>query len=271
MNVVDPERSAAFFAGVFPTTRVTTFAGAPALRSEDVLILFRKVRRPAAHSWNTALWHIGWNSPVVAADHQRIAAGGARFFRVPPPSGHFISPDGVDIEIAPQSATGGGSTPTAFNHVHLMSAAPLCAADWYVAVLGLRRGPQTGRVGPDCHAPMAPRGDPGNQILSPSARVYAGEIMIAIHPNQGLETFSSHPLKRPPRLVSSRGHVLDRIAFVAPDLEGQARRLRALGVRIIEPARVRDGRRSLVIEGPDAIIIELMDSSAPGAHPATRQ
>ena len=263
MNVVAPDRSARYFADVFPTTRVTQWGGVAALQAEDAFILFTKVPRPAIFAWDTALWHIGWNSPDVAADHERIAATGVRFFRTPPPSAHMVSPDNLDVEISLKSPISGGATPTAFNHVHLMSEAPLCAADWYVSVLGLRRGVETGRDGPDCRVPLTPRRDPGNQIHSPSARLYAGDVMIIIFPNQALEPFSPTPAARPSPLVSTKGRLLDHIAFTAPDLDAEERRLRANGVKIVRRPRPIAGsmQRAMMIEGPDSIRIELIESA----------
>lgn len=273
MNVVDPDRSAAFLAGIFPQTRVTSLGGLTALRTEEVFILFTKVDAPAPFSWDTAIWHIGWNSPDVAGDYRRLSARGVRFSRVPAPgstSADLVTPDQVDVELALGLPTRGGSTPTAFNHVHLMSETPVCAADWYVRVLRLRRGHDTGRLAGDCRVPSAPRTEPGGLIRGPAGRVFAGDIMVVIYPYQKLEALSATPMKAPAPMASGKGHVLDHIAFEVDDTRAEAKRLRALGVRIIEPPRVRgiSGRRSMMIEGPDAIRIELVETADPrGASP----
>ena len=130
LNVVDPEKSAAFYTRAFPQTTRTQIAGWPAVRSESSYLLFTRVAAPASAAWTTALWHFGWHSADTVGDHRRLAADGVPFFRVPPPSGHMWAPDGNDVEIAPGGSAGSTPGPTSFNHVHLMSAAPLCAAPW---------------------------------------------------------------------------------------------------------------------------------------------
>lgn len=252
LNAVDPERSIAFYTRSFPQTRRTQVAGWPALRSENAFLLFNRVETAASAAWDTAIWHFGWHSADTVADHRRLAADGVPFFRVPPPSGHMYGPDGNDVEIAPRgSGTGGGPGPTAFNHVHLMSAAPLCAADWYEEILGLTRlGPRT-PAPPDCHVPFGPRRDPGNQIHEPNVRLPMGEIVLSIYPNQ----------QPAATLVSPIGHVLDHIALVYPDLPAAVPEFRRKGVRILRDLhRFGDTQaQAIFIEGPDAIAIELID------------
>jgi catechol 2,3-dioxygenase-like lactoylglutathione lyase family enzyme len=252
MNVVDPERSIVFYMSAFEQTRRTKVGGWDSVQTENVYILFNKVPRPASADLETPLWHFGWNSPNVVADYQRLAARGVVFFRVPPPSGHITAPDGNDVEIAPGSATSGGSTVTAFNHVHLMSAAPLCAAEWYERVLGLKRlraaAPQpTG----DCHVPFGTPRDPGNQIHEPNARLLMDDIVLSIYPNQ-----------RPGNaLLTPRGHVLDHVAMTYPDVAVALARLRKLGVKVLKEAHnLGDSKaKAAMIEGPDSLAIELVE------------
>ena len=250
MNVVDPERSMAFYLNSFELTRRVQEAAWDGIQSEDVYILFDQVDRPASAELDTALWHFGWHTPDVVGDYERLAARGVSFFRVPPPSGHITAPDGNDVEIAP-----GRGDSRAFNHVHLMSDAPLCAAAWYERVLGLERVPaRVDAPAPtgDCAIPFGPRRDPGNQIHTPSARVsLGGGVILFIYPNQ-----------RPSRaLVSSRGRVLDHIALAVDSVPAALERVRNRGGTVLE-ARHAFGdttRRAAMIEGPDALRIELVE------------
>src|SRR5438046_3049883 len=62
LNSVDPDRAIEFYVRQFPSTARTTWAGMPALRSpNDVLVLFNKVDRPAPSSPQSAIWHFGWH------------------------------------------------------------------------------------------------------------------------------------------------------------------------------------------------------------------
>ena len=260
MNVVDPERSIAFYVSAFEQARRTTFAGWDAVQSESVYILFNKIPRPASADLETPLWHFGWNSPNVVADYQRLAAKGVLFVRVPPPSGHITAPDGNDVEIAPGGPTTGGPTVTAFNHVHLMSAAPLCAAEWYERVLGLKR---LGGVAPlpagDCHVPFGPRRDPGNQIHEPNVRLLMDDIVLYIYPNQRPDI----------TLATPRGHVLDHVAMTYPDVPAALARLKKLGVKVLEEVHELgdEKRKAAMIEGPDSLAIELVERPGRPASP----
>ena len=255
MNVVDPELSIAFYTGAFETTRRTAVAGWPAVRSEGVHLLFEQVPEPASAELDAALWHFGWNSPDLLADYERMAALGVEFFRVPPPSGHMYSPDGIDVEISPYGPRSGGTGPRTFNHVHLMSDAPLCAAAWYERMLGLERLQPPGGDDDqpaDCRVEFGPRRDPGNQIHQPSARLMVGDILLFIYPNQ-----------RPERtLISPRGRVLDHVALACSDLPATLAVLRARGVTVLEDIH-RFGDSDLqaaMIEGPDRLAIELVET-----------
>ncbi len=252
LNVVDPERSAAFYTAAFEKARRTQVAGWDAVQTENVYLLFNEVGEPAPAEWTTALWHFGWNSADVVADYRRLAARGIPFFRVPPPSAHMWAPDGNDVELAPVYPGSGGSAPDAFNHVHLMSAAPLCAGAWYEALLGLRRVAGTAaEPAADCDVPFGPRRDPGNQIHEPNVRLLMDDIVLFIYPDQTPES--------PP--VASRGHLLDHIALTHPDVPAAVERLAAQGVTVLEGVH-RFGnteRRAALIEGPDAIAIELVE------------
>lgn len=263
MNVVDPGASTAFYVTSFTRATRHVEAGIPGVKSDNVLILFNRVAQPASAEWDTPFWHFGWNTADAVADHRRIAALGVRFFRVPPPSGHMVGPDGNDVEIAPgKGGDSGGVSSSSFNHVHLMSEAPLCAADWYVRVLGLRKGRITNPDGgSDCRVPFRPRHDPANQIHEPNAAVFAGTILIAIYPQQRLKALSQTPADDQGPLVSPKGRVLDHIGLSVADLPGTLARLKGEGVVVLEGPKPfgNSGFRAAMIEGPDRMRIELME------------
>ncbi len=262
MNVVDPEASTMFYVTSF--VRATRFVeeGMPGVRSDNVLILFNKVVTPASPEWDTPFWHFGWNTPNARADHERLARLGVTFFRVPPPSGHMFGPDGNDIEIAPGGATSGGVSVESFNHVHLMSDAPLCAAGWYETVLGLRLGGVTNPDGgTNCHVPFRPRHDPANQIHEPNARLYAGNIMVSIYPHQRLKAMTQVAVDDQGPLVSPKGRVLDHIALSVTDVGATLTRLRGQGVKVVRDVHSfgTSRRKAAFIEGPDQMLIELVE------------
>jgi hypothetical protein len=140
------------------------------------------------------------------------------------------------------------SKTNAFIHVHLYSAAPLCTADWYVKHLGARRRDPapTG----DCHVPFAAPSEPLGVIRQPATAVLLDDISLIIYPQQ-----------RPGTLVPPRGHVSDHIAVSYPNASDALNRLRGMGVKVLSELQPFHGTpaRAAMIEGPDAIAIELVD------------
>src|SRR5206468_6713964 len=62
LNSTNPDAAIDFYTRQFPGTSKVTFAGAPALKSpNNVLVLFTKVTRPPALEPQTAFWHFGWH------------------------------------------------------------------------------------------------------------------------------------------------------------------------------------------------------------------
>jgi catechol 2,3-dioxygenase-like lactoylglutathione lyase family enzyme len=275
LNVLDPERSVAFYTNAFEHTTKTTVAGWDAVQSENIYLLFNKVEKQAPFEWDNAIWHVGWNSPDVEADTRRLIEKGVIFFRVPPPTAHIMTPDLNDVEISLAGPSSGGTHPSSFNHVHLMSEAPLCAAEWYEKMLGLKRTPGRGAPDGDCNVPYGPRAirprpgggmmpDPANMIHSPNARLFVDDIAILIYPNQRLAALSPRPVDTKKPLVSTRGHVYDHIAVTYPDVPAALQRLRKLRVKVLEDVHNFGNTqlKAAMIEGPDGLAIELIERAA---------
>ena len=246
LNSTDPAKAIDFYARTFDVTKKTRLAGFDGIQSENMYLLFDKVKSPPATSPDSAIWHFGWGSTAMDADYQKHLSNGVTFHTPITRLGsgllfaYMKAPDGALVEI-------NTSNTRAFIHVHLYSDAPLCAAEWYVKHLGASSRPQRG--GP-CEVPFAAPSEPLGVIRSPAATVRFGEISLIIYPRQ-----------RSGPLVSPRGHVVDHIAFGVADLAGVVDRLRKSGVKVLEEARLfGDGKtRAVMIEGPDAIAIELVE------------
>src|ERR1700719_3248928 len=65
LNSVDPDAAIEFYTRQFPSTARASYAGAPALKSGPVWVLFTKVKTPPPTRPQTAIWHFGW--PVIDA------------------------------------------------------------------------------------------------------------------------------------------------------------------------------------------------------------
>ncbi len=247
LNSVNPAAAIDFYTKTFDVTKKATLAGFDAVQSERMYLLFDKVEKPPATAPDSAIWHFGWGSTAMEADYQRHLANGITFQTPLTRLGSSLlfaylkAPDGALVEI-------NTSNTRAFIHVHLYSAAPLCAADWYVKHLGAtsRSAQRTG----SCEVPFAAPSEPLGVIRSPATTVRFGEISLIIYPQQ-----------RPGKLASPRRHVVDHIALGVTELNSLLERLRKEGVKVSEePRPFGNGRmRAAMIEGPDAIAIELVE------------
>lgn len=246
LNSIDPSKAIDFYTRSFDVAKKTQLAGFDGIQSEKIYLLFNKLKSPPPASLDSAIWHFGWGSTAMETDYQKHLANGVKFHTPITRLGsgllfaYMNAPDGELVEI-------NTSNTRAFIHVHLYSDAPLCAAEWYVKHLGATSRSQ--RSGP-CEVPFAAPSEPLGVIRSPAATVRFGEISLIIYPRQ-----------RPGPLVSPRGRVVDHIALGIPDLAGALDRLRKSGVKVLEEAySFGDSKtRAAMIEGPDAIAIELIE------------
>lgn len=248
LNSLDPSAASTFYTNTFDVTKKATVAGFTAVQSENMYLLFNRVKTAPPTSPDSAIWHFGWGSTDMEADYQKRLAQGVAF-QTPLtrlPSGTLFAymkgPDGALVEI-------NSSQTRAFIHVHLYSDAPLCAADWYQKHLGATSRSTTQRAGP-CEVPFAAPSEPLGVIRSPATTVRIGEVSLIIYPRQ-----------RPGPLISTRGQVVDHIAVSYPDVKAELERLRKAGVKVLaEPYKFGNGdARAAMIEGPDKINIELVE------------
>jgi catechol 2,3-dioxygenase-like lactoylglutathione lyase family enzyme len=246
LNSTDPAKAIDFYTRTFEVTRKTAVAGFEAVQSENIYLLFNRVARPPSAALDSAIWHFGWGSTAMESDYQKHLANGVGFATPITRLGsgllfaYMKAPDGALVEI-------NTSNTRAFLHVHLYSDAPLCAADWYVKHLGASS--RTQRPTP-CEVPFAAPSEPLGVIRSPAATVRFGDISFIIYPRQ-----------RPGAFVSPRQHVVDHIALRVNNLSESLSQLRRAGVKVLQEPDNFGGssNRAAMIEGPDAIAIELVE------------
>lgn len=246
LNSTDPARAIDFYTRTFDVTKKITLAGFDGIQSENVFLLFNKVKNAPQTQPESAIWHFGWGSTAMESDYQKHLSNGITFATPLTRLGsnllfaYMKAPDGALVEI-------NTSNTRAFIHTHLYSAAPLCAADWYVKHLGAVS--RSTRNGP-CEVPFAAPSEPLGVIRSPATTVRFGEISLIIYPQQ-----------KPAKLVSPRGHTVDHIALSVSDLTVTLERLRKDKVKVLEEIHPFGNSKikSAMIEGPDAIAIELIE------------
>jgi len=294
----NPEAAVSFYTKAFPSTSKTTWGGFAALRSpNNVLVLFTKVDQPPATRPQTAMWHFGWHVVNERAALARMRADGitvlplytsdeggsvsissdtfpgtggvlgltrsqlaeARKNNVKPTGvagfGYIRGPDDAVVEVQ------GDMPAERFNHVHMYQEQPFCAQVWYQAHLGLPASPprpgapaEAPRTEANCTVARGPdRSWPALELegtyRTPSSGVLAGDVAVNWYMRQG-ET----------PLVSTRGQLMDHVAFSVTNLDGWMVKLAAEHVRVLEGPYALGDSRAVLIEGPSREAIELVES-----------
>jgi catechol 2,3-dioxygenase-like lactoylglutathione lyase family enzyme len=262
LNSVDPAAAIEFYAAHFKG-RKERFAGlTDALWTGDSWLLFTKVAAPPPSELLSGVWHIGWGAEDMPATYGKQLAAGTRFATPVTDISDLVGGgrsffyayvDGPDHALIELNTARHHS----FGHVHLFSADPVAAGDWYAKHLGLRvfqqkelRVYKNVPVGPAAFV-TAPQ---GNQ-----------DVSMIVYPLEHLKATQPELWKDRTALVSTRGRVIDHLGFSVEDLDATLARLRAEGVEVTsEPRRVADGRLEFAfITGPDQIAIELIEDHSP--------
>lgn len=251
LNSTNPSAATGFYTKIFDVTKKTSLAGFDAVQSENVFLLFNKVKTAPLTSPDSAIWHFGWGSTEMENDYKKHLGNGVEFATPMTRLGsgllfaYMKAPDGALVEINTANTR-------AFLHTHLYSAAPICAAEWYVKHLGAMSRPTArAQTTGSCEVPFAAPSEPLGVIRSPAATVRFGDISLIIYPQQ-----------RPGKLVGPRNHVVDHIALSVVDLPGKLEQLRKAGIKVLEEPRQfgNTNIQAAMIEGPDAIAIELIEA-----------
>ena len=195
LNSVNPDAAIEFYTKAFPSTSKATFAGQPALRSpNNVLVLFNRVGAPPATQPPTAFWHFGWHVTDVRATLERFLKQNITLVPLYTGTGEgtgtvFVSSDtypgtgGVlgltRAQVADAKAKGvkpnggagfaylrgpddalveyqGNMPAERFNHVHMYQEQPFCAALWYQTHLNVP-APAPRAASAQASASQAPR------------------------------------------------------------------------------------------------------------------
>ena len=206
-----------------------------------------------------------WRSGLAPYAGTPNAAQLASVAAAPPRDGGFsyvLGPDGVLFEL-----TGGPGTRDSFSHMHFYHEQPLCAANWYVEHLGMELPPMRDSGGKEsprppfrpCAVPIGEAGwpslEPIGTIRQPSGTVRFGNGSMSWYPRQCVGSRCGSDQK----LVSSRGQVLDHVAFSVAGLDAFYAKLRREGVKILEAPHAFGDTRAFMIEDLDGLAIELVE------------
>jgi catechol 2,3-dioxygenase-like lactoylglutathione lyase family enzyme len=299
LNSVNPDAAIEFYTKAFPTTSKTTFAGQPALRSpNNVLVLFNKVATPPATQPHTAFWHFGWHVTDVREALNRFLkqnvtlvplytgdGAGTVFISSDtwPGSGGVLGLTRAGIAeakakgITPAGGAGfaylrgpddalveyqGNMPVERFNHVHLYQDQPFCAQLWYQRHLNVVPPAASAKAS----ATQTPRTEANCQIERGPDKTLPALDWDGMYrtPSVTNTRFGDVSLfwymnQTSTPAVSTRGHLMDHIALSVADLDAWIAKLRAEKVTFLEEPATIGGLRAVMIEGPSKEAIELIE------------
>lgn len=247
LNVTDPAAARSFYTSRFACEGATD----EGVRVPAGWLYLRKVKAPPPSAIESAIWHFGWGAEDMRRAYQEQLAKGTAFdtpltdisdlARTPGFYYAYVKgPDGALIEI-------NTANHHRFGHLHLLSADPVAAGLWWARHFGVA-WPAAGRT-----PSREPRFYKGFQV-APSVSFTMDGVNVIIFPVEYLQ--------RPVSLRSTRGRVVDHVGLRVGDLDATLRRLRAEGVRVLHGVkRARYGRVAM-IEGPDRLAIQLVETKA---------
>lgn len=299
LNSTNPDKAIDFYTRQFPSTSKTSWAGLPALKSpNNVLVVFTTVRTPPPTEPQTAIWHFGWHVTDVRARMEEFkrrkdvrllplyttdegdtvvissdawpGTGGvlgltkaqiasARAAGVQPAGG-----PGFAYLQGPDNATveyQGNFPAERFNHVHLYQEDPFCAQLWYQKhLLGLGRVGVTPPAEAACKVQRAPA--PTWPALEKEGTFRTPSAGVTF----GDVALNWYARQGDRRLTSTKGHLADHIALSVTNLDLWLAKLRSEGVVIAEQPHTLGDTRTVMIEGPSREAIELVEISASGTR-----
>jgi catechol 2,3-dioxygenase-like lactoylglutathione lyase family enzyme len=259
LNSVDPDKAIDFYAAHFNAAR-DSFAGkVPAVRAQGKWLLFDKVTQPPPWPVLSALYHIGWGAPDMPATYKRLLESGVRFetpltdiaqvLEAPAGRAFFAYVDGPDhalIEI-------NGARDDTFQHVHFLSADPVTTGQWYLKHFGA--------TSTNPEPPREARTHNGLQIY-PFMGADLDGIRFYWYPQAFGQGSYPEAWKGRSAFASSRGRVIDHIAFSVDGLDRALAQLEADGVRVLQrPMPAMNGLfRSAFVSAPDNLPLEIVET-----------
>ena len=261
LNTTDPQAAIDFYTSKFDCEKAK-FAGVmDAVWAQKSWLLFAKVNQTPALDFTSAIWHFGWGAEDMKATYEKQLAMGTKFFtpltdisdiggnpNARPGSFYYAyvqSPDNALIEL-------NTANHHRFGHLHLFSADPIAAGQWYMKYFGAK-----GRVS----ASREPRIYRGVQI-GPSASLMSDNVNIIIFPVEYTKKAYAEQWKGKTELESTKGKAADHIGFSFDKLDDALEKLRKDGVKVTMEPRTVGKLKVAFIEGPDKIRIELIEGHA---------
>ena len=264
LNTLDPKAAIDFYTSKFDS-EPAKFAGIlDGVWAQKSWLLFTKVDKAPPSDLTSSIWHFGWGAEDMKATYAKQQAMGTKFFTpltdisdIGGNAGakdtffyaYVLGPDNALIELNTASHH-------RFGHLHLFSADPVSAYEWYAKHLGAKS--RSGR---------APSREPRfyrDVQIGPSASFTMDNVNIIIYPIEYTKKAYADQWKGKTEFDSTRGRVVDHVGFSVDNLSQAIEMLRANGVKVTDEVRsVANGKiKFAFIEGPDKLRIEIVEGHA---------
>jgi catechol 2,3-dioxygenase-like lactoylglutathione lyase family enzyme len=260
LNATDPQADIDFYTTKFDAEKASFKGVAAAVWAQKSWMLFQKAAAAPPSEVVSTIWHFGWGAEDMKAAYQKQLDSGTKFatpltdisdlIGQPPNSGKFFyayvqGPDNALIEL-------NTSSNHRFGHIHLLSADPVAAAEWYAKQFGVKpRSSAAARMYHDVQ-------------VGPSASFMMDNVSVIIYPTE--YAISSHMpgWENRKTFEPTKGRVVDHIGISVPNLDDAIAKLRKEGVTITDaPKSVAGGKvKYAFIEGPDKMRIEIIEGQA---------
>jgi catechol 2,3-dioxygenase-like lactoylglutathione lyase family enzyme len=261
LNTLDPKGAIDFYTSKFDCEKAKFAGTLDAVWAQKSWLLFNKVEKAPPWELTSAIWHFGWGAEDMKATYEKQVAAGTKFFTQltdisdiggnTGATGLFYyayveSPDKGLIELN----TAGHHR---FGHLHLFSADPVAAGEWYMKYFGAKR-----------RGNRAPSREPRfyrEYQIGPSMSLDMDNVNIIIFPVEYTKKAYPEHWKGKTELESTKGRVVDHVGFSVANLPEALEKLRKDGVKVTDEIRsVAGGKiKFAFIEGPDKIRIELIE------------
>lgn len=266
LNSTDPASAIQFYTSRLDCEAKTFGETEQAVRTQKSWLLFHKTASAPPAEIVSAIWHFGWGAEDMKAAYQKQLDMGTRFDTpitdisdlANYPGFFFAYIDGPDHALIELNT----ARHHHFGHLHLLSADPIAAGEWYAQHFGARLLGS----GKPSREPVLYRGFP----VGPSSSLMMDNVNIIIFPMAYAQTAFPKQWAGRKTFESTKGRVVDHIGFRVDDLAGTLKQLRAAGVRVTEPERTAYGGKIkyAFLEGPDRIRIEVLEDHLDAANDA---
>ena len=260
LNATEPAAAIDFYTTKFDCEKAK-FAGEwDGVWAQKAWILFNKVPFAPPSEITSSIWHFGWGAEDMKAAYQKQLDSGTKFDTPLTdisglanfPGFYYAYVDGPDRALIELNTAGHHH----LGHVHLLSADPVAAGEWYTKYFGaVRRGKE-----PPSREPSLYKG----YQVGPSVSLQSDNINIIIFPKEFAPTAYPGPWKNRTSFDSTEGRVVDHIGFSFDNLSDALERMRKDGVKVTQEIQTAfHGKvKYAFIEGPDRIRIELVEGQA---------